>query len=248
MTKKLFDITDSSAAGVVVAIDVEAARDPVTINQQGLGVVAFADSVINTVKEQRSMEPAILLHDIESRPPKLVIDSMSALVDEARTVDAIPALSKLKGTLSTKPSKTHVILEDTKIAPSPLVVMSGKNFKQAYREQLVKIIYDGPRNGNTDAIMSLTRVFDFLNHTNGNVQLSSSKFKRRLNDIVQVLNAFFRSQYVVLDSIVSMVKDEVADNQPTSVYDSKMADVSRHANTSAVVNNPPEDIFEYPTR
>lgn len=143
----------------------------------------------------------------------MTIDSLTSVLDEARTVDEIPALVKPTSYLTTKPSKVRIILEDTKFQPSPTVMMSGKNFAEAYKQQLTKIIYGEQSEKNAEVLISFTSVFNLVYKGKDPVQLRSTKFSRKLNDIIKTLNDFFRTHNHVLTSIVGMVHSEVANNE-----------------------------------
>lgn len=188
------------------------------------------------------------------------IDSLSAVLDEARTVDEIPALVKPTSYLTTKPSKVRIILEDTKFQPSPTVMMSGKNFAEAYKQQLTKIIYGEQSEKNAEVLISFTSVFNLVYKGKDPVQLRSTKFSRKLNDIIKTLNDFFRVHNHVLTSIVGMVHSEVENNtfseprkpardsskENKSKTEWKPAEKWDPEKAKEVFNNPPQDdIFEH---
>ncbi len=141
------------------------------------------------------------------------LDSISTFADELKAVDEIPPLVKPTSYLTTKPSKVRIILEDTKFQPSPTVMMAGKNFAEAYKQQLTKIIYGEQSEKNAEVLISFTSVFNLVYKGKDPVQLRSTKLSRKLNDIIKTLNDFFRTHNHVLTSIVGMVHSEVANNE-----------------------------------
>lgn len=264
----LFALTNPGKDAPMLVIDPEAAKDPVTNNLHGLGVEDFITDLqprtekINVsgfsgsfktelkVEMFRQSGKTDLINELAKEKVKsLVVDSMNQLVDETRTIDAIPTDKPFSGYLSVKKSKVGFVLEDTNIGPNNLVMMSGKNFKQAYKEQLTKLIFAGHDPCNTEGMMSLTRVFDVVRKSPGAVQVSSKRFKRKLPEILNVLNTFFKQQHYILSSIVDMVSNEVigevTTTSATDVPSNGVFDPSKVPTTTENKTSPSEDIFEH---
>lgn len=109
--------------------------------------------------------------------------------------------------LTTKKNKHSVSLEHTSLSPSSLVLVSGKQFRQMYRKQLSQALTDQSEKS-VDVLLSLSATYDILRHAQTTVQLKSSRFNRRLPDIVAVLNEFFTDYAQILSSINQMVFDD----------------------------------------
>lgn len=150
---------------------------------------------------------------IQEEVKLLVTDSMSQLVDEARTVDAIP---NTKHFLTMKKCKVGFELENTKIGPSNLTLLCGKKFKEAYERQLLVIIFGGEDVKNVEELISLTRVFSAYRNTPNGVQVSSRRFKRRLPEIIQVINSVFKEHEYVLSSTVDMLSNPTKPTDPVA--------------------------------
>lgn len=246
MTNKLFDI-----------IEPEKTQSDDKQNQMSLDIETYDfDNRINPLDQNEKIQQSslhgmlrqtgktLMMQELaEAKIDKLVLDSLSVTAGNKRTVDDIPKINKPKTFLTTKQSKVRIILEDTKFQPSPAVMMSGKNFAEAYKNQLTGIIFLNNSDKEAEATISLTSVFDLVNQGKEPVQLSSSKFKRKLNDIAQILNKFFKDHHYVLSSIVSMVKSEVAEDKPQEAHE-----VQKEWGDNGKVISPENDIFEHPTR
>lgn len=150
---------------------------------------------------------------IQEEVKMLVTDSMSQLVDEARTIDAIP---NTKHFLTMKKCKVGFELENTKIGPSNLTLLCGKKFKEAYERQLLVIIFGGEDVKNVEELISLTRVFSAYRNTPNGVQVSSRRFKRRLPEIIQVINSVFKEHEYVLSSTVDMLSNPTKPKDPVA--------------------------------
>lgn len=109
--------------------------------------------------------------------------------------------------LTTKKNKHSISLEHTSLSPSPLVLVSGKQFRQMYQKQLSQALTDQSEKS-VDVLLSLSTTYDMLRHAKTSVQLKSSRFNRRLPDIVAVLNEFFSDYAQILSSINQMVFDD----------------------------------------
>lgn len=276
--------------GTCVAVDIETYNN--TDNQHGLNVQSFVADVLAVAREDKfpTLERKELVETLcivaqpsvsrqlgkslsvsEKVRQAIEVDSLAMAVDESRTVDEIPGKKPLKGHLTVKPSKVRFVLEDTKIGPSGVVMMSGKLFKEAYKKQLTNLIFNGHDPLNTEQLISLTRVYDAVRKTPGGVQVSSQRFKRKLPDVLDVLNKFFTSQHFILSSIVDMVSSSVTEEVKTSFQEISKADVeiinpkikmsgfsgkfgspnhTLYGNTKDVPLNvdkipPADDIFEY---
>lgn len=259
-TGSLFALTNPGKDAPMIIIDTEVAKDPITNNQHGLGVEDFiTDLQPRTEKISVSGFSGSFKTELKAEMLRqsgktglvneLANEEIKSLVRDAAKIDAIPVPEIFSGYLSVKKSKVGFVLEDTNIGPNNLVMMSGKNFKQAYKEQLTKLVFAGHDPCNTEGMMSLTRVFDVVRKSPGAVQVSSKRFKRKLPEILNVLNTFFKQQHHILSSIVDMVSDEVigeiTTTSATDVPSNGVFDPSKVPTTTENKTSPSEDIFEH---
>lgn len=184
------------------------------------------DSRINGVNLEKLMTTK--LYDLDSGK-EVSVDNLAAVIDEIKKrglnaevkSDEIPKIVSPTITVVKKPvsllvnkkMKDSILLENTSLAPSPSVLFSGPNFQRKYKEELLAAFTKVDDARMVDVLMSLSTVYQSLTLTNNSVQLRSSKYKRRLNEIIYVLNWVFKVHGELLSSINEMVYDQMSSEQ-----------------------------------
>lgn len=193
------------------------------------------DTEINGVNLEKHMTTK--LYDLDSGNEN-TLDSFTSVIEEITKKHSAAAAEKWYGGLKeelpvskeskktvsllvNKKMKASILLESTSLAPSPSVLFSGQNFQRKYKEELLSAFTKVDDAHMVDMLMSLSTVYQSLMISETPVQLRSAKYKRKLNEIIYVLNWVFRVHGDLLGSINQMVFDEMDGKDTKAVTDVK---------------------------
>lgn len=95
-------------------------------------------------------------------------------------------------------------IDDTIFAPTPIVLLSSKNFEEMYMKQLESFIYNDKDSIDPDKLFMIIYIFNYINKKQYPITITSSKTNKLRDKIIKVMNTYFNKNYSIISSISTM--------------------------------------------
>lgn len=118
-----------------------------------------------------------------------------------------PGIKIKQNFFTSKKAKTNFNIDKSIFSPTPMVSLSGKNFRDKYLLQLEGFIFTEKENLSTDELFSLIYLVETIEKKHYPITIVTGKYKTLLPKIVSSLNEYFNDNYPVLKSIYRMFQD-----------------------------------------
>lgn len=136
-------------------------------------------------------------------------------------------ITKLPAMVEEPPVKTPVLVKPTfglhksiqykfeidqsVLAPSKAVMLSGSKFEERYRDQLNKLLYNDEEKLDPTVLFTITTLYDANVRMKGPIRLMSQQFRSKLPTVCKVLNSFYHDSNAVISGISAQLNDSIPD-------------------------------------
>lgn len=103
--------------------------------------------------------------------------------------------------------------------PTPVVLLSGKNFQAKYLKQLEALIFNDEEEIDPDKLIHLIMLTSYVKMGNLPIQIVCNKYPKHKDRIVSAMNEFFTKNYNVLSSMCDMFTSTTSIAQPVEAKD-----------------------------
>lgn len=115
-----------------------------------------------------------------------------------------PNMKKPFFTIVKGKGKLNYAISDSVFEPSRLTMTGGK-FKEKYKQQLEKYIFNTQDTIDPESLLSIVYVYELIANKNYPICISNPKYVRSLKTIAEALDEFFKEHYHTLSSIHHML-------------------------------------------
>lgn len=139
-----------------------------------------------------------------------VVEIPKEYVVEITEEDRLKSIAKISSPYFTlNKGKTKFYINGTALEPNKLTLSSGKKFKQNYRIQLNKLLFEKGDNLNVEKLIELTVLWSYISDGVFPIQIKSSGYTKKLPEIILVMNSFYRDNRSIMSGIYKMVQDHL---------------------------------------
>lgn len=105
------------------------------------------------------------------------------------------------------------------LIPTPVVLLSGKNFETKYLRQLESFIFNNNDELDPEKLIHLIMLTTYVKMGNLPIQIICTKYPKHKERIVNAMNTFFTKNYNVLSSMCDMFTSSTSIAQPVEAKD-----------------------------